>query len=209
MTVWSCARSWPAAQSPQRPACVHAGEVIMPTNIPEPIDRRAVKDAEKQLLTPRNEKRMRALLDALCDPARITIVRALRDTTLAASDLAHVIGRNRTVTSQHLRVLREHGAIVGKRHGKSCATRSRRTCLDRSSRRLHPSSTSCSQGPHARPRSHTATGGGPVPKRAAISSRRPSRRVARSSRPGSRDRRRRRGLRLSGQQVERSTERCR
>lgn len=90
----------------------------MPTNIPEPIDRRAVKDAEKQLLTPRNEKRMRALLDALCDPARITIVRALRDTTLAASDLAHVIGRNRTVTSQHLRVLREHGAIVGKRHGK-------------------------------------------------------------------------------------------
>jgi DNA-binding transcriptional ArsR family regulator len=90
----------------------------MPPDVPEPIDRLAVKAAEQQMLTPRNEKRMRALLDALCDPASITIVRALRDTTLAASDLAHVIGRNRTVTSQHLRVLREHGAIVGKRQGK-------------------------------------------------------------------------------------------
>jgi ArsR family transcriptional regulator len=69
------------------------------------------------MLTPRNEKRMSALLDALCDPARIKIVRALRETTLAASDLAHVIGRNRSVTSQHLRVLRERGAIVGKRKG--------------------------------------------------------------------------------------------
>jgi len=90
----------------------------MPNDIPRPIDPIAVKTAERQMLTPRNEKRMRALLDALCDPARITIVRALRDTTLAASDVAHVIGRNRTVTSQHLRVLREHGAIVAKRQGK-------------------------------------------------------------------------------------------
>lgn len=70
------------------------------------------------MLTPRNDKRMRALLDALCDPARIKIVRALRDTTLAASDLANVIGRNRSATSQHLRVLREHGVIIAKRDGK-------------------------------------------------------------------------------------------
>ena len=89
----------------------------MTSDIPSPIDRAAVKAAEKQMLTPRNEKRMRALMDALCDPARIKIVRALRDTTLAASDLAHVIGRNRSATSQHLRVLREHGAIVSKREG--------------------------------------------------------------------------------------------
>jgi DNA-binding transcriptional ArsR family regulator len=89
----------------------------MPNDIPPPIDPVAVKTAERQMLTPRNEKRMRALMDALCDPARIKIVRALRDTTLAASDLAHVIGRNRSATSQHLRVLREHGAIVSKREG--------------------------------------------------------------------------------------------
>ena len=89
----------------------------MPLDIPQPIDPVAVKAAEQQMLSPRNEKRMRTLLEALCDPARITIVRALRDTTLAASDLAHVIGRNRAVTSQHLRVLREVGAITGERKG--------------------------------------------------------------------------------------------
>jgi DNA-binding transcriptional ArsR family regulator len=89
----------------------------MPSDIPKPIDPVAVMTAEQQTLTPRNEKRMRALLDAFCDPTRIKIVRALRDTTLAASDLAHVIGRNRSATSQHLRVLREHGAIVATRKG--------------------------------------------------------------------------------------------
>jgi DNA-binding transcriptional ArsR family regulator len=89
----------------------------MPKDIPRPIDPVAVTTAEQQMLTPRNEKRMRALLDSLCDPNRIKIVRALRDTTLAASDLAHVIGRNRTATSQHLRKLREVGAIVAQRKG--------------------------------------------------------------------------------------------
>ena len=89
----------------------------MPKDVPEPIDPAAVVTAEQQMLTPRNEKRMRELLDALCDPNRIKIVRALRDTTLAASDLAHVIGRNRPVTSQHLRVLRELGAVVAQRKG--------------------------------------------------------------------------------------------
>jgi len=89
----------------------------MPSDIPRPIDPVAVVAAEQQMLTPRNEKRMRTLLDAICDPSRIKIVRALRDTTLAASDLAHVIGRNRSATSQHLRVLRDVGAIVAARKG--------------------------------------------------------------------------------------------
>ena len=92
-------------------------ETGMPREIPRPIDPVAVVTAERQMLTGRNEKRMRALLDGLCDPNRIKIVRALRDTTLAASDLAHVIGRNRTATSQHLRKLRELGAIVAQREG--------------------------------------------------------------------------------------------
>jgi DNA-binding transcriptional ArsR family regulator len=89
----------------------------MPNDIPKPIDPIAVMTAEQQMLTPRNEKRMRELMDALCDPTRVKIVRALRDTTLAASDLAHVVGRNRSATSQHLRVLRELGAIVATRKG--------------------------------------------------------------------------------------------
>ena len=89
----------------------------MPSKVPSPIDPAAAMTAEHQMLTPRNDKRMRALLEGLCDPTRIKIVRALRDTTLAASDLAHVVGKNRSVTSQHLRVLRELGAIVAKRTG--------------------------------------------------------------------------------------------
>ena len=89
----------------------------MPKDIPEPIDRGAVATAEQNMLTPRNEKRMRQLLEGLCDPARIKIVRALRETPLAAGDVAHVIGRTRTATSQHLRVLRELGAVVAQRKG--------------------------------------------------------------------------------------------
>ena len=83
----------------------------------QPIDPTAVATAERQTLSPMSERRMRRLLDVLCDGTRLKIVRALRDTTLAASDLAHVIGRNRAVTSQHLRVLREAGGIVAKRQG--------------------------------------------------------------------------------------------
>jgi ArsR family transcriptional regulator len=89
----------------------------MPSAAPEPIDPAAVTAAEQRMLTPRNEKRMRELLEGLCDPARIKIVRALRETTLAASDLARVIGRTRPATSQHLRVLRELGAVVAERKG--------------------------------------------------------------------------------------------
>jgi len=83
----------------------------------KPIDPTALATATQHKLTPRNEKRMRALLDALCDPTRIKIVRALRDTPLAASDLARVIGRDRAATSQHLRVLRERGAVTSEREG--------------------------------------------------------------------------------------------
>ena len=85
--------------------------------ITKSIDPAAVAAAEQQMLTPRNEKRMRELLEGLCDPTRIMIVRALRETTLAASDLATVIGRTRPATSQHLRVLRELGAVVTERKG--------------------------------------------------------------------------------------------
>jgi DNA-binding transcriptional ArsR family regulator len=89
----------------------------MPSSTLKAIDPVAVATAQQQSLTPRNEKRMRALLDALCDPTRIKIVRALRDTPLAASDLARVIGRDRAATSQHLRVLRERGAVTSQRKG--------------------------------------------------------------------------------------------
>lgn len=83
-----------------------------------PLDPKAVEIAEDQMLGPREERRMRQLLDAMCDASRVKIVRALRDdNTLAAGDLARVIGRSRSATSQHLKVLRDIGIVRGQRDG--------------------------------------------------------------------------------------------
>ena len=90
----------------------------MQDGVPErPLDPVAVKAAKESLLAPRNEQRMKELLEALCDPTRVKIVRALRETTLAAGDLAHVINRSRSATSQHLKVLRDIGVVVPARNG--------------------------------------------------------------------------------------------
>ncbi len=88
-------------------------------DVPErPIDPTAVAAAEANMLPPRDERRMRELLDALCDPTRVKIVQALSgDNTLAAGDLAHVIGRSRSATSQHLKVLRDIGVVSASRDG--------------------------------------------------------------------------------------------
>jgi DNA-binding transcriptional ArsR family regulator len=63
------------------------------------------------------EEQAKRLLEGVCDPTRVKIIRALRGTPLAASDLAKVIGRSRSATSQHLRVLREVNAVVAERKG--------------------------------------------------------------------------------------------
>ena len=84
---------------------------------PQAIDPAAVVTAERQTLSPMSERRMRKLLDVLCDGTRLKIVRALRDNQLAASDLASVLGRSRSATSQHLRVLREADVVQPSRNG--------------------------------------------------------------------------------------------
>jgi DNA-binding transcriptional ArsR family regulator len=81
------------------------------------IDPDAVETAERQTLSPISERRMRRLLDVLCDGTRLKIVRALRDNELAASDLARILGRSRSATSQHLRVLREAEVVQPSRNG--------------------------------------------------------------------------------------------
>jgi DNA-binding transcriptional ArsR family regulator len=82
-----------------------------------PIDPAAVATAERQTLSPMSERRMKRLLDVLCDGTRLKIVRALRDNQLAASDLARILGRSRSATSQHLRVLREADVVKPSRNG--------------------------------------------------------------------------------------------
>lgn len=82
-----------------------------------PIDPAAVATAEQSMLSKRAETQARRVLESLCDPTRLRIVRALRETTLAASDIARVIGRSRAATSQHLKVLRDVEAVVPTRQG--------------------------------------------------------------------------------------------
>jgi len=53
----------------------------------------------------------------LCDPTRLKIVRALQATELAAGDIAAVIERSRSATSQHLRILRDADAVRSRRQG--------------------------------------------------------------------------------------------
>jgi len=82
-----------------------------------PMDATAVRAAKERMLPARDERRIRKILEALCEPTRLKIVRALRGTTLAAGDLATVIERSRAATSQHLKVLRDVGAVVRRREG--------------------------------------------------------------------------------------------
>src|SRR5262245_2859955 len=91
----------------------------MESGVPDkPLDPQAVASAQENLLPPRDERRMKEMLEALCDPTRVKIVQALSErNTLAAGDLAHVIGRSRSATSQHLKVLREIGVVCASRTG--------------------------------------------------------------------------------------------
>lgn len=90
----------------------------MENGIPEtPLDPAAVKAAEDRLLAPQQDRQMQQLVEAMCDPTRVRIVQALSGCELAAGDLAHVIGRSRSATSQHLKVLRDLGAVVATRNG--------------------------------------------------------------------------------------------
>jgi DNA-binding transcriptional ArsR family regulator len=82
-----------------------------------PIDESAVAIAESRALSPRADGDARRILECASDFTRLKIVRALIETPLAASDLARVVGRSAAATSQHIRVLREVGAVVATRSG--------------------------------------------------------------------------------------------
>jgi ArsR family transcriptional regulator len=91
---------------------------MVPVPFDRAIDPAGVASASRQLLSRDSERAAQGLLNALCDGTRLNIVRALRGKNqLAASDIARVIKRSRAATSQHLRVLREVGAVVATRTG--------------------------------------------------------------------------------------------
>jgi DNA-binding transcriptional ArsR family regulator len=82
-----------------------------------PIDAHAVEVAEQKLITARQERDARELIESISNVTRIRIIRALAETPLAAGDLARVVNRTAPATSQHIRVLRDAGAIESTRSG--------------------------------------------------------------------------------------------
>ena len=57
--------------------------------------------------------------EIICEPTRTQIVRVLSTGPLAVGDLAATIGRSKSATSQHLRVLRDGGVVVARRRGRA------------------------------------------------------------------------------------------
>jgi ArsR family transcriptional regulator len=82
-----------------------------------PIDAHAVEVAQPKLISGRQEREARELIESISNVTRIKIIRALAETPLAAGDLARVVDRTAPATSQHIRVLREAGAIEATRSG--------------------------------------------------------------------------------------------
>lgn len=82
-----------------------------------PIDAQAVELAQRALIAARQEREAREIIESIANVTRIKIIRALAETPLAAGDLARVVNRTAPATSQHIRVLRESGAIESTRSG--------------------------------------------------------------------------------------------
>jgi DNA-binding transcriptional ArsR family regulator len=56
--------------------------------------------------------------DVICEPTRTQIVRALSAGPLSVGDLASILERSKSATSQHLRVLRDGGVVAARRRGR-------------------------------------------------------------------------------------------
>ena len=81
------------------------------------IDPDAVEVAKANVLSPAAHRDAQRIITSFCDPTRLQMLRALRRTPLAASDLAQVVGKTRSATSQHLRRLRDAEVVVSQRKG--------------------------------------------------------------------------------------------
>jgi ArsR family transcriptional regulator len=76
-----------------------------------------VEIAHEKLIATRQEREASEIIESISNVTRIKIIRALAETPLAAGDLARVVNRTAPATSQHIRVLREIGAIEATRSG--------------------------------------------------------------------------------------------
>lgn len=75
--------------------------------------------AREGLLNGSATEALKPLRDVLCEPTRTQIVRALSAGPLSVGDLAAILSRSKSATSQHLRVLRSGGVVSARRNGRA------------------------------------------------------------------------------------------
>src|SRR5438132_10013747 len=78
-----------------------------------------VRIAREALLDGAATQLLQSVRDIICEPTRTQIVRALSPGPLSVGDLAAILGRSKSATSQHLRVLREAGIVTARRKGRT------------------------------------------------------------------------------------------
>ncbi len=79
---------------------------------------RRLNDAHNVLLDGDADELLKPFRDVMCEPTRTQIVRALSAGPLSVGDLASVLRRSKSATSQHLRVLRDAGVVSARRRGR-------------------------------------------------------------------------------------------
>jgi len=78
-----------------------------------------VRNARDALLDGAASALLQSVRDIICEPTRTQIVRVLTAGPLSVGDLASILGRSKSATSQHLRVLREAGIVSARRRGRA------------------------------------------------------------------------------------------
>ena len=78
-----------------------------------------VRTAQSALLNENASHLITQVREVFCEQTRCQIVRALSAAPLTVNDLASVIQRSKSATSQHLRVLRQAGFVTPRRRGRA------------------------------------------------------------------------------------------
>jgi DNA-binding transcriptional ArsR family regulator len=78
-----------------------------------------LRNAREALLSANAEALIDHVRGAMCERTRTQIVRLLSTGSLSVGELASALGRSKSATSQHLRVLREGGVVTPNRRGRA------------------------------------------------------------------------------------------
>ena len=78
-----------------------------------------IRETRDVLLDGRAAALLQPVREVICEPTRTQIVRVLSAGPLSVGDLASVLRRSKSATSQHLRVLRDGGIVSGRRRGRA------------------------------------------------------------------------------------------